>query len=153
MPRSACSERTSTFGRPDANVEHNANTLLWALDNSIHTSETDVYFRLRHVRVVGPETGPTLLLAHGFGCDQNMWRHVAPAFESDFLTVLFDNVGAGGSDLTAYDAETIQLVNYFPHQTTGAITPEVDGFMWAGRDEVRTLCWPRMAERLLALAW
>ena len=39
---------TDTFGRVDANVEHNANTLLWALDNSIHTSETDVYFRLRH---------------------------------------------------------------------------------------------------------
>ena len=39
---------TDTFGRLDANVEHNANTLLWALDNHIHTSETDVYFRLRH---------------------------------------------------------------------------------------------------------
>jgi mono/diheme cytochrome c family protein len=39
---------TDRFGRLDANVEHNANTLLWALDNSIHTSETDVYFRLRN---------------------------------------------------------------------------------------------------------
>lgn len=49
--------------------------------------------------------------------------------------------------------EALKCTSYFPHQTTGAITPEVDGFMWAGRDEVRTLCWPRMAERLLALAW
>jgi sigma-B regulation protein RsbQ len=32
-----------------------------------------------------------------------MWRHVAPAFEDGFRTVLFDNVGAGGSDLAAYD--------------------------------------------------
>jgi sigma-B regulation protein RsbQ len=43
-----------------------------------------------------------MMFAHGFGCDQNMWRFVAPAFESDFSTVLFDHVGAGRSDLTAY---------------------------------------------------
>ena len=45
-----------------------------------------------------------MMFAHGFGCDQHMWRLVAPAFEPDFQTVLFDNVGAGGSDLDAYDA-------------------------------------------------
>jgi sigma-B regulation protein RsbQ len=44
-----------------------------------------------------------MMFAHGFGCDQNMWRHVAPAFEDTFRVVLFDHVGAGGSDLTAYD--------------------------------------------------
>ena len=44
------------------------------------------------------------MFAHGFGCDQNMWRLVAPAFEADFRTILFDYVGAGGSDLAAYDA-------------------------------------------------
>ena len=44
-----------------------------------------------------------MMFAHGFGCDQNMWRFVAPAFEEDFRTVLFDHVGAGGSDLKAYD--------------------------------------------------
>jgi len=49
-------------------------------------------------------TGPTaMMFAHGFGCDQNMWRHVAPAFEDRFRVVLFDHVGAGGSDLKAYD--------------------------------------------------
>jgi sigma-B regulation protein RsbQ len=46
-----------------------------------------------------------MLFAHGFGCDQNMWRFVAPTFENDFKTVLFDHVGAGGSDLSAYDAD------------------------------------------------
>jgi len=46
-----------------------------------------------------------MLFAHGFGCDQNMWRYVAPAFEQDFRTILFDHVGAGGSDLTAYDPD------------------------------------------------
>ena len=44
-----------------------------------------------------------MLFAHGFGCDQNMWRLVAPAFEDDFRVVLFDHVGAGRSDLAAYD--------------------------------------------------
>lgn len=44
-----------------------------------------------------------MMFAHGFGCDQNMWRFVAPAFEADFRTVLFDHVGAGNSDLAAYD--------------------------------------------------
>jgi len=44
-----------------------------------------------------------MIFAHGFGCDQNMWRYVAPVFEGDFRVVLFDHVGAGGSDLSAYD--------------------------------------------------
>lgn len=44
-----------------------------------------------------------MMLAHGFGCDQNMWRFVAPAFEGEYRVVLFDLVGAGGSDLAAYD--------------------------------------------------
>ena len=43
------------------------------------------------------------MFAHGFGCDQNMWRLVARSFEPDFRTVLFDHVGAGRSDLSAYD--------------------------------------------------
>jgi sigma-B regulation protein RsbQ len=44
-----------------------------------------------------------MVFAHGFGCDQNMWRFVAPAFEAEYTTVLFDHVGAGRSDLSAYD--------------------------------------------------
>ena len=46
-----------------------------------------------------------MLLAHGFGCDQNMWRFVAPAFEDAYRVILFDYVGAGGSDLGAYDPD------------------------------------------------
>src|SRR5687768_3776358 len=44
-----------------------------------------------------------MMFAHGFGCDQNMWRFMAPTFEADYRTVLFDHVGAGQSDLGAYD--------------------------------------------------
>ena len=43
--------------------------------------------------------------------------------------------------------------SFFPHHATGLPTPETDGFRWAGRDEIRRLCWPRMAALLLALAW
>ena len=49
--------------------------------------------------------GRPMLFAHGFGCDQNMWRFVWPAFDDDYRVVLFDHVGAGGSDLAAYDRE------------------------------------------------
>lgn len=46
-----------------------------------------------------------MMFAHGFGCDQNMWRFVYPAFEDRFKIILFDHVGAGNSDLSAYSFE------------------------------------------------
>jgi sigma-B regulation protein RsbQ len=58
-----------------------------------------------NVQVSGDPDGRPMLFAHGFGCDQNMWRLVAPAFEDDFRVVLFDHVGAGRSDPAAYDVE------------------------------------------------
>ncbi|KGO85925.1 sigma factor SigB regulation protein RsbQ [Flavobacterium rivuli WB 3.3-2 = DSM 21788] len=45
----------------------------------------------------------TLLFAHGFGCDQNMWRFITPAFEAQFKIVTFDYVGCGNSDMEAYN--------------------------------------------------
>ena len=62
---------------------------------------TDVLTR-NNVKVLGRGARP-MLFAHGFGCDQHMWRMVTPAFEDDFRVVLFDYVGSGHSDLTAYD--------------------------------------------------
>jgi sigma-B regulation protein RsbQ len=58
-----------------------------------------------NVRVYGNPGARAMVFAHGFGCDQNMWRFVAPEFEADHRVVLFDHVGAGGSDLSAYDTE------------------------------------------------
>jgi sigma-B regulation protein RsbQ len=52
-----------------------------------------------------------MLFAHGFGCDQNMWRHITPAFQSLYKIVLFDHVGAGRSDLTAYSPEKYATLN------------------------------------------
>ncbi|HEX5236550.1 MAG TPA: alpha/beta hydrolase [Silvibacterium sp.] len=55
-----------------------------------------------NVKISGKGTQP-IIFAHGYGCDQNMWRFVAPAFEDDYKVILFDHVGAGSSDLAAFD--------------------------------------------------
>ena len=47
----------------------------------------------------------SIVFSHGFGCDQHMWTDVARRFEDEFRVVLFDHVGAGRSDLTAYDSQ------------------------------------------------
>lgn len=56
-----------------------------------------------------------------------------------------------GAELGAL--EDLQCTSFFPHRYTGKPTPEADGYRWATREDVRTLCWPRMAERLLAIEW
>jgi len=55
-----------------------------------------------HVTVKG-KGDKVIVFAHGFGCDQSMWRFVAPAFEEQWKIVLFDFVGSGSSDKKAYD--------------------------------------------------
>ena len=65
---------------------------------------TQDVLKRNNVTVSGSGSHP-MVFAHGFGCDQNMWRMVAPAFEDDYRVVLFDYVGSGKSDLTAYDPE------------------------------------------------
>jgi sigma-B regulation protein RsbQ len=55
------------------------------------------------VTVTGQADGQPIMFAHGYGCDQNMWRFVAPAFLATHRVVLFDHVGAGRSELGAYD--------------------------------------------------
>ena len=59
--------------------------------------------RRNNVTESGDPAARPIVFAHGFGCSQEMWREVAPKFETDHRVVLFDAVGAGGSDLSAYD--------------------------------------------------
>jgi sigma-B regulation protein RsbQ len=80
---------------------------------------TDVLTR-NNVKVSGRGTQP-MLFAHGFGCDQNMWRYITPAFEDDFRIIVFDYVGSGKSDLSAYDADRYSTL---------------DGYV----DDVREIC-------------
>jgi sigma-B regulation protein RsbQ len=63
-----------------------------------------------NVTVLG-EGFKTMIFAHGFGCDQNMWRYIWPAFKQDYEIVLFDYVGCGKSDLTAYNHKRYGKLN------------------------------------------
>ncbi|MFP4976815.1 alpha/beta fold hydrolase [Paenibacillus sp. CN-4] len=63
-----------------------------------------------NVKVTG-HGSKTLIFAHGFGCDQNMWRFVVPAFEQKYKVVLFDFVGSGKSDIGAYDPHVYRDLN------------------------------------------
>lgn len=63
-----------------------------------------------NVKVVGEGDTP-LMFAHGFGCDQNMWRFITPAFEKEYKIILFDYVGFGDSDVSAYSSERYKNLN------------------------------------------
>ena len=54
-----------------------------------------------NVTVTGKGQTP-MLFAHGYGCDQNMWRYITPAFEADYQIILFDHMGFGQSDVSGY---------------------------------------------------
>ncbi|UMG93484.1 alpha/beta hydrolase [Nocardioides sp. TF02-7] len=64
----------------------------------------DVHSRL-NVTLSGVPDGQPMLFAHGFGCDQHMWRLVTPAFADAFRLVLFDHAGCGGTPAAAWDPE------------------------------------------------
>lgn len=64
----------------------------------------DAVVRL-NAHVTGPDGARPIVFAHGFGCDQSMWRKVAPDLAADHQVVLYDLLGSGGSDLDAYDPE------------------------------------------------
>ena len=67
------------------------------------TAAASSVLRRNNVTVSGRADGPVMLFAHGFGCDQDMWRRLVPHFADSYRLVLFDHVGAGRSDATAYD--------------------------------------------------
>jgi sigma-B regulation protein RsbQ len=67
------------------------------------TSAVSTVIRRNNVTESGRADGPVMMFAHGYGCDQDMWRRILPYFSDAYRLVLFDNVGAGGSDVDAYD--------------------------------------------------
>ncbi|MFT6528800.1 MAG: sigma-B regulation protein RsbQ [Psychrosphaera sp.] len=64
-------------------------------------SNSDIKVR-NNVNVIG-QGEQTIVLAHGFGCDQQMWRFLTPMLDKNYKVVLFDYVGCGKSDLSSYD--------------------------------------------------
>ncbi|MEU7814723.1 alpha/beta hydrolase [Pseudonocardia sp. NPDC049154] len=71
----------------------------------VPSDEYETIRRRHNVVVTGRRDGPVVVLAHGFGCDQNMWRFVLDDLAARCTVVLFDHVGAGRSDLSAWSAE------------------------------------------------
>lgn len=103
-----------------------------------------------NVKVTG--SGPaTLMFSHGFGCDQNMWRFLVPHYVSRFRVVSFDLVGAGMSDVSAYDrdkysslqgyaTDTLELVDAFgkgPVVFVGHSVSAMIGLLAAVREPTR----------------
>jgi sigma-B regulation protein RsbQ len=73
-------------------------------------------------------TGPTsLVFAHGFGCDQVVWRFMAPAFEARYRVIAFDLVGSGKSDLSAYDRSRYGTLNAYADDLLEIIDAFADG--------------------------
>ncbi|MEE4418978.1 alpha/beta fold hydrolase [Streptomyces bugieae] len=71
--------------------------------------------RRNNVTVTGNPQGPTVVLAHGFGCDQNMWRLTVPALAEDYRVVLFDYVGSGRSDPAAFSEDRYATLDGYAH--------------------------------------
>jgi sigma-B regulation protein RsbQ len=67
-------------------------------------------FEKHNIKILG-KGAKTMLLAHGYGCDQVMWRFLSPAFQDEYRVVLFDYVGAGKSDLSQYSREKYGTLN------------------------------------------
>jgi len=63
-----------------------------------------------NVKVIG-KGEQAMIFAHGFGCDQNMWRYLYPGFLDNYKIVLYDHVGAGNSDTSAYDQNKYSSLN------------------------------------------
>ena len=76
---------------------------LLILEVAVSKMNTTVVHR-NNVKVLGKGTTP-MLFAHGFGCDQNMWQYITPAFEEDYQVILFDYTGSGNSDADQYNKE------------------------------------------------
>ncbi len=87
----------------------------------------------RHNVKVSGRGDRAMMFAHGFGCDHNMWRFVAPHFEDRFRVVLFDHIGAGGSDLSAYDPlKYASLAGYAEDVVEIARALDIEGGVFVG---------------------
>lgn len=74
-----------------------------------------------------------IMFAHGFGCDQNMWRFITPAFKDNFKIILFDYVGSGNSDISAYKSERYRTLDGYAQDILEVIDAlELDEVIFVG---------------------
>ena len=82
--------------------------------------------RRNNVHVLG-RGKRTMVFAHGFGCDQNMWRLLEPTYADRYRIVLFDLVGSGRSDLAAYDREKYSSLQGYADDVCDLVAEFADG--------------------------
>jgi len=101
---------------------------LVGLDNpsTLHGTTRMGYQHRNNVKVLG-DGYTTLTFSHGFGCDQTMWRYLTEHFTKHFKVVLYDLVGAGQSDLGAYDREKYESLSGYAHDLTEIINEFASG--------------------------
>jgi sigma-B regulation protein RsbQ len=95
-----------------------------------HTDGTDAHrwqyegvnLQVRNnVRLAGVEDGPTIMLAHGFGCDQHLWRLIEERLAASFRLILFDHVGCGASDPSAWDPKRYATLQGYADDILGIV--------------------------------
>jgi sigma-B regulation protein RsbQ len=92
-----------------------------------------------NVKVLGKGTQP-MMFAHGFGCDQNMWRFITKEFEDDYRIILFDYVGSGHSDLAAYDAQRYSTIEGYAKDVLDIVRAlDLDDIIFVGHSVSSTI--------------
>lgn len=86
----------------------------------VTVERVDVIAR-NNVALSGPVDAQPMVFAHGFGCDQSMWRHVAPSFADRYRVITFDFAGSGGSEPTAYDPDTYATLDGYAGDIVGLV--------------------------------
>lgn len=96
-----------------------------------------------------------MVFAHGFGCDQQMWRHVIPAFTDDHRVVAFDHVGCGGSDVSTYDPQEYNRLDRYATDVVDIIVElDLSDVIFVGHSVssmIGVLASQRIPERFAAL--
>jgi sigma-B regulation protein RsbQ len=89
--------------------------------------------RRNNVTVTGRADGPVMVLAHGFGCDQNLWRLVVPILGEHYRLVLFDYVGSGGSDLASWSEQRYSSLEGYARDVVDVCTElDLEGAVFVG---------------------
>lgn len=84
--------------------------------------DVDEVVRRNDVRFAGPPDGPVVMLAHGFGCDQSLWRFVAGHLAAEYRVVSFDHVGSGSADREAWEPSRYSTLTGYAEDLLDIVT-------------------------------
>jgi sigma-B regulation protein RsbQ len=83
--------------------------LIFMINHAFAHLDKEKIVKRNNINILG-QGEKILLLAHGFGCDQNMWRFMTPELEKQFTVILFDYVGSGQSDLKSFSKKRYETL-------------------------------------------